>query len=149
MIELTKKQIRRIVCMMEGGEFHCYYNKETKEITVSLFSAEISATMGDILNHEMKNIRKYPEKYIKILSHDVRVYIKIMNSFIDTVEDADFQKRLANSLVGDDPYYNFATELKYSSFYWNEWVIFRKQEMARWIEEQIRIMNKEGGIGKW
>jgi len=132
MIKLTDDQLSDIAQELEMG-MECYVHKETGELK-SLPEEMIDEEEWEEVIDE---IEKDAGNYIEIEKMDSNHSYKVMERFIDTVEDKQLADRLYNAINRSKPFHNFRYELDYSDEYLKKWYAFKSQAMIEWVKEQL------------
>ena len=132
MIKLTDDQLSDIAQELEMG-MECYVHKET---------GELKSFPEDMIDEEewlevIDEIEKDAENYIEIEKMDSNHSYRVMERFIDTVEDKQLADRLYNAINRSKPFHNFRYELDYSDEYLKKWYAFKSQAMIEWVKEQL------------
>jgi hypothetical protein len=140
MIQLTADQIREVADQMDCG-FRCFYNTVTKEIKSVIDMDKHPFAEEDFWESEYDEIEKDTEKFIEIHAPDTRFSLRIMERFIDTVDDIKFQNRLIFALNRPRPFSNFKYEIDYSGEYREIWFAFKKNQFIEWVKDQIEMLN--------
>ena len=134
MIKLTDEQISDIAQELEIGMV-CYVHKETGEL-----KSHPDEMMDEELWEEViDEIDRDSESYIRIEGMDSRESYRLMERFIDTVEDKQLALRLSNAINVSKPFHNFRYELDYSDEYLNKWYAFKSNQMVEWVKDQINL----------
>ncbi len=132
MIKLTDNQLSDIAQELEMG-MECYVHKQTGELK------SIPEEMIDDEQWEdvMEEIENDAENYIEIERMNSSNSYKVMERFIDTVEDKQLADRLYNAINVSKPFHNFRYELDYSDEYLKKWYAFKSKEMIEWVKQQL------------
>lgn len=132
MINLTDRQIYDITQDLDCG-MNCFVHKLT---------GEWKSVPEDMVDEEeweevIDEIEKDAENYIEIEKMDSNHSYRVMERFIDTVEDKQLADRLYNAINRSKPFHNFRYELDYSDEYLKKWYAFKSQAMTEWVKEQL------------
>jgi len=132
MINLTDRQIYDITQDLECG-MNCFVHKVT---------GEVKSVPEDMVDEEeweevIDEIENDAGNYIEIEKMDSNHSYKVMERFIDTVEDKQLADRLYNAINRSKPFHNFRYELDYSDEYLKKWYAFKSQAMTEWVKEQL------------
>jgi Uncharacterised protein family (UPF0158) len=105
-MKLTNEQINSIVDELTSG-MNVYLNTETNEIK-SIFDFDQHPDV-DISGwrEEIEELEKNPEKFMQIEKMDSRSEFRIMDDFVETVEDRELRKKLELGLSLSKPFRNF------------------------------------------
>jgi len=132
MINLTDRQIYDITQDLECG-MNCFVHKltgEVKSVPEDMVDEEEWEEVIDEIENDAGN-------YIEIEKMDSNHSYKVMERFIDTVEDKQLADRLYNAINRSKPFHNFRYELDYSDEYLKKWYAFKSQAMTEWVKEQL------------
>ena len=132
MINLTDRQIYDITQDLDCG-MNCFVHKVTGE--VKSFPEEMIDE--EEWEDEMDEIDKDAGNYIQIEKMDSNHSYRVMERFIDTVEDKQLADRLLNAINRSKPFHNFRYELDYSEEFLKKWYAFKSQAMIEWVREQL------------
>ena len=80
-------------------------------------------------------------EYFEFEKMESRDSFKIMESFIDEVNDNVLQDNLVKALNRPKPFRNFKYELESNNDYREQWFQFKEKRMIEWIEDQIQNQN--------
>ena len=139
-IELTSSQIKEVAEYMDCG-LSCFYHYKTKKL-VNLVDRD--GTYYDPIEEiedEWEKIDNNWIEYFEFEKMESRDSFKIMESFIDEVDDNVLQENLAKALNRPKPFWNFKYKLEYNNDYKKQWFQFKEKRMIEWIEDQIQNQN--------
>ena len=132
MIKLTDDQLSDIAQELEMG-MECYVHKvtgELKSFPEEMIDEEEWEDVMDEIDNDAGN-------YIEIEKMDSNHSYKVMERFIDTVEDKQLADRLYNAINRSKPFHNFRYELDYMDEYLKKWYAFKSLAMTEWVKEQL------------
>jgi hypothetical protein len=141
MIKLTDKQIKDIAENLGAG-LRCFYHKKTGELKTVL---NLDSWMGadeELWEEDLKEIEDNWDDYVEFEAMESRDAFIVMNDFIDTVEDQDFQERLTQAINRRKPFRNFM-DLIDSGDYRQKWFDFKALQDIKWVKEQLDSINRE------
>lgn len=129
----------------------CFINPETLEVEeipkgmldgFSDFS--INREFGDEDEDEQKFLHEDWETYITVEPRESSESFKIMEKFVDEVNDKSFKNKLINALNNRKPFANFKNIVE-SSDYRKAWFAFKQHqlEILVWDELQVELENLE------
>lgn len=137
---LTPDQIRQIAEDLDCG-FNCFVNKGDHHI----ISIPDEFRMPDIemqyWQEEIDKLDADPENYLKIEGMDSRQSFRVMEAFIDMVENKDLQNKLLESLQRPKPFQNFKFDIDRSGPYRQKWFDFKHQKLKEWVMVQLEPDN--------
>lgn len=133
---LTPDQIRQIAEDLDCG-FNCFVHKGDHHI----ISIPDEFRMPDIemqyWQEEIDKLDADPENYLKIEGMDSRQSFRVMEAFIDTVENKDLQNKLLESLQRPKPFQNFKFDIDRSGPYRQKWFDFKAQKLIEWVKDHL------------
>ena len=94
---------------------------------------DIDEVWQDVLDE----IDKDAKNYVEVERMDSHESYKLMERFVETVEDDQLANRLANALNVAKPFHTFKYELDYSDEYRKKWYDFKAKEMVEWVRDQL------------
>ena len=136
-MKITSKQINEIAQELEAG-MKVYINKETLEIK-PILDWEDSYGDSELWDEELEDIDKNWASFLVIEKMESWEAFKVMEEFIEEVEDERLSEDLAKILGRKSPFANFKAEVE-SSPYRQNWFDFRLKRYEDYVREQL-----EGG----
>lgn len=135
---MTDQQLNEIADQLDFG-FLCFIHKKTKALVV--IPDELSHPDMDTESWEkdIKEINKHSKSYFEVEKMDSRESFKVMEDFVDTVDDGRIQDRLRESLQRPKPFQNFRFDIDRSGPHRQKWFEFKKNRNIEWVKEQIEI----------
>jgi hypothetical protein len=141
---ISDKQINEIGQDLQMG-MRCFLNPLNDEVLIHPDFLQLPESdeepWADVMEELETNFHKYRE-IGNLSSHDS---FRIMDDFIETVDDKRFQERLINALNRNHPFGNFKNLIENSSVYRLEWFAFRDQRYFEWVKQQIVSFYTEKG----
>ncbi len=139
-MKLTSKQINEIAQNLEAG-MKVFINRESLEIRTILDWDEMYGDT-EIWDEELEKIEKEWTDYVVIKKLESRESFRIMEDFIDEIDDKRMQEDLIKILNRKSPFSNFKAEIEDSS-YRQEWFNFRTKRFEEYVKEQMELENIE------
>ena len=138
MFNLNQETINEIAGQLEIGN-NCFINKETKEIK---FTPDFDANPyydEETWKEELQFLEMVDEDddWIKIESMTSHHSFRMMEEFIDTVDNMHLKSGLIKALEGKNPFRNFKISIDDSGAYREQWFRFKEEGLRRWVEEQL------------
>lgn len=132
-MELEKKQLFRDIAEEVNLGQTCYLDKETKAFfCVPNFDEDASAE--DALGTELAKLKKERQDFIKLEQPDSTSGYKMMEDFVQSIDDFEIQSDFMEALYYERPFASFKQKVKKHSFT-SEWNTFRKERLAELFEE--------------
>jgi len=135
-MKLTEKQIKDIAEELLCG-FNVYINKKTKE-TNALPDPNGLYYDGESWDHEFEKMDAEWENYIVVTPMHSNESYRIMEAFIDEVEDPELSTELTHRLNYQRPFANFKAVVE-SSEYRQKWFDFRQAKWEEYVREELNI----------
>ena len=127
-MELEKKQLFRDIAEEVNLGQTCYLDKETKAFfCVPNFDEDASAE--DALETELAKLKKERQDFIKLEQPDSTSGYKMMEDFVQSIDDFEIQSDFMEALYYERPFASFKQKVKKHSFT-SEWNTFRKERLA-------------------
>ena len=136
-MQITSKQINEVAKELEAG-MKVYIHKETLEIK-PILDWEDSYGDSEFWDEEFEEIEANWASFLVIEKMESWEAFKVMEEFIEEVEDERLSEDLAKILGRKSPFANFKAEVE-SSPYRQNWFDFRLKRYEDYVREQL-----EGG----
>ena len=132
-MKLTSEHINSIAQELEAG-MKVFINKETLEYN----SIPDYDDMADyeFWNEEIEKIEREWADYIVITKLDSYSAFKIMEGFLDEIEDQNLKEDLARILYRKSPFANFKIVIESSKFR-KAWFDYRTKRHEEYVREQL------------
>ena len=134
-MNINAKKIKEIAQELEAG-MKVYLNKETLEIKSIL-------DWDDIMDNEFweeeeeEIFNEWPD-FMVFTKMESREAFRVMEEFVDSLEDESFCEVLAKILSRKSPFANFKAEIE-SSPYRDDWYEFKRSSYEDYVREQLCI----------
>ncbi|MDP2362329.1 MAG: UPF0158 family protein [Ignavibacteria bacterium] len=139
-MELTEEQIKHIAEELEIG-FNVYLNIETKEIKSILAFDDSGLADMEPWEEDIKEIEKNYDKYLQFEKMDSRESFKVMEDFVETVEDEELRKKLDLGLSLSKPFRNFKDIIDCENEYRKKWFAFKSARYVEFVKERLERYN--------
>jgi len=130
--------VKNIAQELDCG-FDCYYNSKTDEIIAipnfSQFSDQ--EDFKEAFRDSLEKIEKHQSDFIKLEALESFESFKIMELFVEQVTNEKLKAQLENVLINKKPFQNFK-HLIDNSIFRQEWFDFKKIELERIVENQLK-----------
>ena len=133
-MKITDKQINEIAQDLDAG-MKVYINKETLEIKSILDWDDI--TDNELWEEEMEEIDRSWANFAVIEKMESWEAFKVMEGFVEEVEDEHFRDGLVKMLSRKSPFANFKAEVESSPFRQN-WFDFKQRMYEEYVREKLR-----------
>ena len=139
-MKITSKLIHQIAEELESG-MKIYLNRETLEIK-SILDWDDSFSDNDFWKEEVEKIENEWSDYIVLTKMESHEAFKIMENFVDEVNDQRLQEDLIKILNRKSPFANFKDEVETSS-YRQQWFDFRIRKYEDYVKELLEMEDFE------
>jgi hypothetical protein len=138
-MKLTSKQINEIAQDLECG-MKVFINRDNLEFRTIL-------DWGDFYDpgpwtEELEKIESEWTDYVVIEKLESREAFRIMEDFIDEIDDTSFRQDLIKILNRKSPFANFKAEIESSDFR-QQWFTFRTKKFEEYVKDQLEMENIE------
>ena len=99
---------------------------------------QISRYGLDAWSADIEEIDNNFDDYIQIEGMESHDSFRVMEEFIDTVDNERLKEKLINALQRRKPFQNFKLTIDNSGEYRDKWFKFKEQALIDWVESQLR-----------
>jgi len=145
-MEISNELIHDIAEDLDCGMI-CYLHKKTRE-KVSVFDnedlfsdLEIGESMGDDIDPNIKRVQN-DRDFVEIEKMNSHESFRIMEAFVQSLDDEKLQMKLFQSLSGRKPFANFKMQIDNSGKYRQQWFDFKGKQMAEWVRDQVEAIDE-------
>ena len=138
-MKLNAKQINEIAQELEAG-MKVFLNRETLEYKSVLDWDDI--VDPEFWEEEIEKIENEWTDYIVINKMESRDAFRVMEDFVDEIDDQRLKEDLIKILSRKSPFANFKAEIE-SSEYREKWFTFRIKCYEDYVKEQLKDENIE------
>jgi antirestriction protein ArdC len=129
--------IKNIAQELDCGN-ECYYNPKTGEIIAipnfTNFSDE--EEFKEIFSKDLGKVNQKKTNFIKIETLESSESFKIMERFVEKLNDQNFKAKLQDILIKKKPFQNFKHNIDHSDFR-QKWFDFKHSELEKIVENQL------------
>ena len=129
---MTKEQIKEIAENLELG-FKCFIHKETSELIFIPDEDKHPDMETESWEMELKAIKKSRNKYFELEGMESRDSFRVMEEFIESVEDQPLRDKLVQALERPKPFDNFKFEIDNSGPFRDKWFVFKENKLIEWV----------------
>lgn len=86
---------------------------------------------------ECNKMKIEPEAYIEIRKMKYCETYKLMESFVEHLEDHKMYRMLGEALRGRRPFQKFKHLIEHTGFYREKWLEYRRIQLVNWVNHQI------------
>lgn len=138
MANYDKKIINEIAQELDCGN-DCYFNPKTKEIIAipnySIISDE--ALFEEVFGPDVEKVNEQEADFIKLEVLQSFESFKIMERFVEQIDDQLFKAKLENALHRRKPFRNFKYLIDDSDFR-QDWFDFKQNELEKRVENELK-----------
>lgn len=138
-MELSNEQINEIVEGLESG-IQTFLNIESKEIITILEWDEFTDT--EFWEAMMREIEENPDKFLQFHKMNADQGFRILEEFIETIDDENLKSKLETGLHLQDPFENFKIILENDNTYKQKWIEFKHAHYIAFVKKQLAVYNK-------
>ena len=136
LMEISREILNDIADSMETG-FKCFLHRDTFEVVTYLDPEQYVEMDAKDWKEAISKVRKNKKKFIEIESMTSSDSFKVMEEFVDSLENNSTKIRLLTALEGQKPFANFKHQIDNSSEYRELWFAFRRQKNIEWVQNQL------------
>ena len=137
MANYDKKIINEIAQELDCGN-DCYFNPKTKEIIAipnySIISDE--ELFEEFFGSDVEKVNEREADFIKLEVLQSFESFKIMERFVEQIDDQKFKAALENALQRRKPFRNFKYLIDDSDFR-QDWFDFKQNELEKRVEKEL------------
>ena len=138
-MKLSLEVINKIAQELEAG-MKVYLNRRTLEFEPVLDWDDMTET--DFWEKEARKIEKKWKDYIVITKMESHESFRVMENFVDEVDDIRLKEDLIKILNRKSPFSNFKMEVE-SSNHRQKWFDFRTKRYEDYVTDQLDLENIE------
>jgi ABC-type branched-subunit amino acid transport system substrate-binding protein len=130
--------VRAIAQELDCGN-ECYYNMKTNEIIAIPDFSQIydEEEFKEIFQEQLEKINQKKQNFIKIKILESFESFKIMERFIEQLNDQNLKLELQDVLQQKKPFQNFKHKIDPSNFR-QSWFDFKQNELEKIVENQLK-----------
>lgn len=139
-MNLKDEEIKSIAEDLDCG-MKVYINKETGEIKSIIDPNDLYFVDDEFPDENLKDIENNYDKYFEIDKMDSRESFRVMEEFVDNLEDIELKKKLDLGLSLSKPFRNFKDIIDSETEYRERWFQFKNQKYIEYVTEQMHCLN--------
>jgi serine kinase of HPr protein (carbohydrate metabolism regulator) len=138
MDNLKQNIIREIAQELDCGN-ECYYNLKTNEIIAIPDFSQVSdeEEFKEIFRTDLEKVKRKKTGFIKIEIPESFQSFKIMERFVEQLNDQNFRSELQDVLRNKKPFRIFKNKIDQSEFR-QFWFDFKQRELEKTVENQLK-----------
>lgn len=137
-MKISKEILNDLADSMEAG-FKCYILKKTLEIVTFPDENRYPDMDPEPWQDEIDKVFNDPEQYIEIENMTSSDSYRLMEDFVNLIENNSMKIRLLQALEGRKPFGNFKHQIENSGEYREVWFAFRRSKNIEWVENQLGV----------
>jgi hypothetical protein len=136
MIRLSEDQIKEVASTLDCG-LTCFIDRKTGKVN-NVLNIENWDVADDVpLENILRDSGKKWYNYLEIRPMPPRDAFKIMESFVETVDNLELRDKLIDSLRNKHPFKNFRWIIDRSEEYLQKWLDFKSIEYIAWVKDYL------------
>ena len=136
-MEISDTILNDLAQNLEMG-MQTYIHKDTLEI-FAIPTPEMLLDFEDYWKEDIKIFKKNKKKLIEIKPIPSHESYKLMEKFVELVDDKRIRGKLLTALGGRKPFAHFKNQVDYSGPYREMWFAFKNEQMMNWVRQQLKI----------
>ena len=135
---MTDEQINELADALDSG-LRCFVHKEKKAIVTTpdtINNPDSDSEWWDEANEEIENNF---DSYVEIEKMDSHESFRLLEKFINTIDNLPLRDRLEEALRRPKPFANFKLTIDNSGLYRQKWFDFKKLQLIEWVKGQLII----------
>jgi hypothetical protein len=139
-MEVPKEILNDIAESIEAG-FKCFLQRDTSQVVTYLDPDQYPEMNPADWKEEINKVRKNKRKFIEIESMTSADSFKVMEEFVDSLENNATKTKLLTALEGQKPFANFKHQINNSGEYRELWFAFQRQKHIDWVKDQLSFVS--------
>lgn len=124
-IKIADSNVKEIYEYSDSG-MKCFYNPKSTEITILPDFDNNPYSNEELWEEVIEEINSNFDKYIEFERMPSNEYFRMMEGFIEIIENPEVQKRLIYALCQPRPFHNFRYEIECSGDFRQKWFDFKE-----------------------
>src|SRR5258705_1866865 len=137
-MEVSKEILNEIADSLQSG-FKCFIHRDTSEVVTYMDPDQFPDMDPKDWKEEISKVKKNKKKFIEIERMDSSDSLRIMEEFVDTLDNNSTKIRLLTALEGHKPFANFKVQIDHSGEYRELWFSFKQQKTVEWVVDQLNL----------
>jgi hypothetical protein len=133
---MSDEQINELAENLDCG-LKCFVHIQTKAILAVPDTTNEPNGDSELWDEDNEELENNSSSYIEIEKMDGTESFRIMEGFIETVDDLQQKEIFEKALMRPKPFRNFKFEIDNSGSYRQKWFDFKKQHMIEWVKRQV------------
>jgi hypothetical protein len=135
---MTDEQINELADNLDSG-LRCFVHKGKKTIVATPDTINNPDCDSEWWDEATEEIENNFDSYVEIEKMDSHESFRLMEKFIDTVDNVPVHDRLEEALRRPKPFANFKFDIDNSGLYRQKWFDFKKLQMIEWVRGQVIV----------
>jgi Uncharacterised protein family (UPF0158) len=137
-MEASKEILNEIADSLQSG-FKCFVHRDTFEIVTYMDPDQFPNMDPRDWKEDINKVKKNKKKFIEIERMDSSESFRIMEEFVNTLDNNSTKIRLLTALEGHKPFANFKLQIDNSGEYRELWFAFKQQKNIEWVLDQLNL----------
>jgi len=138
---LSEDEIKSIAESLDA-DLKVYLNIETKEI-ITIPDFDDFYLEDNEIDEDLIKIENNYENFLEFEKMDSRDSFRVMESFIDTIDNEELRKKLELGLSLSKPFRNFKDIIDYESKYREKWFEYKELKYIDYVKERLDWYNTD------
>jgi CRP-like cAMP-binding protein len=135
-VVISPKVIKEIAEYLDAG-MKCYYHIATGSVEYCPDEPFELESWQDIID----KIEENPDDYIAFEAMESRESFRMMENFIESIEDSNTRQRFEDAIAYRKPFQNFKQLLANYPDLRQKWFTYKEQGFIAWVQEQLDAHN--------
>jgi hypothetical protein len=135
---MTDYQIAELADYLDCG-LRCFVHMESNVFVTKPDSTNDPLSDSELWDDANEEIENNFDSYVEIEKMDSNESFRLMQNFIETIEDERLRDKLGLALSRPKPFRNFKFEVDNSGPYRQKWFDFKKQQLITWVKDQLTV----------
>ena len=135
-MKVSNEILNDIVDSLDTG-FKCFIHKETLEVVTFPDEVLLQETDTEVWQEDIDKVSDNREKYIEIENMISSASLRVIEEFVNSLENNSIKIRLLQAIEGRKPFANFKNQIDNSEDYREQWFAFRKSKNIEWVQNQL------------
>ncbi|MBU1101267.1 MAG: UPF0158 family protein [Bacteroidetes bacterium] len=138
-MNLTDDEIKSIAEDLDCG-MKVYINKVTNKIKSIINTNDLFYADDEFLYEDLKEIEENFDQYFEFEKMDSSESFRVMEYFVESIEDIELKKKLELGLDLSKPFRNFKDIIDSETEYREKWFQFKNEKYIEYVKEQIEYI---------
>ena len=133
---MSDEKINEIAGELDCG-LKCFIHKENGTLIAYPDELNYPDFDPDEWTEVIEKVEDDIDNYVEIEKMDSHESFKVMESFVDTIDDVRLRDKLIRALSKSKPFKHFKFEIDNSGPYREQWFSFKNRRLFEWVKNQV------------